>query len=369
MKKLLITILIAGFCTLTIGAQSALNGTVVEVIDGKTIVMLTSAGRITAQLQYVEVPESDEPLFAVTRDHLATLVNGKVVDLKPRRIVGGKTVGRVTLDGVDLSLQLVRDGAAWHEPKEISGQHPQDAADYEANQTLAKNEKRGVWSGAILKTPWQVRSEKEQSQRALESARRLSRPTPVGVGEFHSDTRRPSGNHAPIVMSQRAQMNNWVSVFSGAKQEGYGLHTYADPKGRFNTVYTSASFFDFGSTAGTERLECRLGFVSMNRYGGGRNTFHLIGFRAISESYRFSNARSRLTFFVDGRSIALGAPYGWRRNGAIGAEEIMIYQIRWATIKKIVDAKNVELRIGKTARAPLSNEARELFKQLVTATG
>ena len=148
----------------------SLSGKVVEVMDGKTLVLETSAGRINAQLQYVEVPAEGQPLFGLTKDHLSKLTVGKTVELKPIRMFEGKTIGPLTLDGVDLSLQMIRDGAAWHEPKEASGQPQDEAADYAANQALARNEKRGVWSGAILKTPWEIRAEQEQTQHALETA-------------------------------------------------------------------------------------------------------------------------------------------------------------------------------------------------------
>ena len=350
-------------------AQTSLSGKVVEVVDGKTLVLETSAGRISTQLQYVEVPDDDQPLFGLTKDHLSKLTVGKSVELKPQRIVRGKTIGRMTLDGVDLSLQMIRDGAAWHEPKDTSGQPKDEAADYEANQTLAKGEKRGVWSVPALKTPWEVRAEKNQSQRALETARRIAHPTLVGVGEFHSDTRRPLGrNSATGGISARNEMNTWVSVFSRAGKETFGIQTFSDPQGRYSAVYTSAALIDFASGAGKERLECRAMLVSVNLINGGRTKIYLIGFRAISEDYRFSRARSRLTLLVDKQAIALGSPRGFRGKGTIGVEEVMFYKVSWATLKKIGNAKKVEMRIDKLT-APLSDESRELFRQLVKATG
>ncbi len=372
MKRSLPLFILVVLCSVIGSAQTSLSGKVVEAIDGRTLVLETSAGRISAQLQYVEVPEDGQPLFSATKGHLSNLSFGKFVELKPQRILGGKTIGRVNLDGVDLSLQMIRDGAAWHEPKDASGQAPHEAADYEANQAIAKNEKRGVWSGAILKTPWEVRAEQERTRQAVETARRIARPTKVGVGEFHSDTRRPSGQYsatrASAIVSQRSQMDAWVDVFSQAHKEPYGLLTYSDPKGRFTGVYTSASLIDFSSPSGKERLECRTMMIVPTLYNGGRGKMYLIGFRAIASDYRFSKGRTRLTVMADRLAISLGTPFGFRGQASIGAEEIMYFRVTWAQLKKIGTAKKVEFRIN-TLTGLLPDDSRELIKQLVEATG
>ncbi|MEO8041158.1 MAG: thermonuclease family protein [Acidobacteriota bacterium] len=372
MRKLSFLIFIVGICAISIGAQASLTGTVAEVLDGRTIVLETSAGRVAAQLQYVEVPEQGQPLFSSTKAHLANLARGKVVELKTQRIVSGKAIGWVTIDGVDLSLQMIRDGAAWHEPKDTSGQSQDEAAEYEANEALAKREKRGVWSGAAIKTPWQVRAEKTRTQTALEIAHRISHPTPVGVGEFHSDTRRPSGQYAPAkgasVVSQRTQMDAWVNVFAQSSKEPYGLLTYSDPNGRFTGVYTSASLIDFTSPSGKEKLECRTMLVAPTRNMGPRGKSYLIGFRAISSAYRFSKGKSKLTVLADKQPMSLGVPFGYQSRGLIGAEEVMYYRVTWTQLRKIGNAKRVEFRID-TLTGPLSDDSRELIKQLVEATG
>lgn len=367
MRRLLPSFILIAFFSVVTFAQTAITARVAEAIDGRTLALETSAGRMIAQLQYIEVPEDGQPLFDVTKDHLSKLTFGKSVELKPQRIVRGKTIGRITLDGVDLSLQMIRDGAAWHEPNDASGQRPEEAADYDAQQLLAKNEKRGVWSIPTLKTPWEVRAQKEKERQALETARRIARPTVVGVGEFHSDTRRPSGNFTPSNVGQRTQMNAWVNVFAGAGKEGYGLLTHADPKSGLTVVYTSGALIDIASASGTERLEFRALFVAPTYAAAGSQKMFLLGFRAISADYRFSKGKSRVTIVIDGQRLALGTPFGWRRDGMIGAEEVVLFRINWATLKKIGNAKNVEVQVDK-GKALLSNDSRELIKQLAEAT-
>ena len=45
-------------------SQSTLAGRVVKVLDGKTVVIEISSGKLTAELQYIEVPEPDSHFTA-----------------------------------------------------------------------------------------------------------------------------------------------------------------------------------------------------------------------------------------------------------------------------------------------------------------
>jgi endonuclease YncB( thermonuclease family) len=368
MKKLTTVFLfVLAFVSAT--CAQAVTGKVVEVLDARTLVIETSAGRVKIQLQYIEVPAEGQPLYAIAKDHLSKLTLGKSVEHKTRRLLGEKSIGpTITFDGVDLSLQMMRDGAAWHEPSATSDQSANEAADYSAIQELAKNEKRGIWSVPGLKPPWEVRAENERLARAEETATRLAHPTPVGLGTFHSDTRRPSGRFTPASTSDaRVKMDAWVNVFAGADKEPFGLLTYSDPQKRFTAVYTSALLTDFVSAAGKERLECRVIMIAPTLNVGGSEKLFLLGFRAISDDYKFSKGKTRMTVNADNQRMYLGAPHGIRADTVIGVEEIMYYRLTWAQLKKIGIAKKVDFRIdGMTAT--LTENAQALFKELATAT-
>ena len=89
------------------------GGEVVEIVDGKTVVIAIPNGRVKVELQFVEVPEPGQPMHDTVRAHLQKLLMGKVVEYKPFRLFADRTVGRVTLNNVDVSQQMLRDGAAW----------------------------------------------------------------------------------------------------------------------------------------------------------------------------------------------------------------------------------------------------------------
>jgi endonuclease YncB( thermonuclease family) len=349
--------------------QARFAGKVVEVIDGRTLVIETNAGRITAQLQYIETPEPEQALHKVVRDHLASLAVGKVVEFRPLRLEGKVTVGRVEIGGVDLGLQLVRNGAAWHEPADTSGQPTNEATDYSGNQLSAKVEGRGVWSVPGLKTPWQIRAERQAELDRIDKEKRGSKATSFAVNQFQTVNRGAAavdtGNWDG---SRKSELNAWGDVFAQVGKETRGLQTHTDPKGQFDAIYTSAVFVDMNGGKVDRRLECRLIFAYMNLPDGRRQTLYAIGFRTIADDFHFSKKKSSLTFTADKRNVPVGAPwYGRRGEGAIGTEELFLYQLTKAQLRSIGNAKNLEVRIDGML-GTLSEDGRDLFKQLaVTA--
>lgn len=151
--------------TQTIFSQRSFVGRVVEVVDGKTIVAeVQSRGKITVILQFIEIPEPDQPLYQNVKEHLEKLVIDREVLISPNGFNKLNTVGKVEVGDVDVGMQLVRDGAAWHADLDKSGQDARDRAFYEDNQNRAKNEKRGIWSVEGLRPAWEVRAEKRKAE-------------------------------------------------------------------------------------------------------------------------------------------------------------------------------------------------------------
>lgn len=345
-------------------SQARFAGKVVEVIDGRTLVIETSAGKVTAQLQYIETPELEQPLHTVVRDHLASLAIGKVVEFRALRLEGKITVGRVEIGGVDLGLQLVRNGAAWHEPVEISGQSANEARDYSENQLSAKVEKRGVWSVPDLKTPWQVRAEKQAELDRIERERRDSRPASFAVNEFQTINRTGSADTGSWDVSRRSSADTWGDVFAGVGKETHGLQTYSDPQGRFDTIYTSATFVKMDGGKIDRRLECRLLLVYLKYPDGTRETVYALGFQSVANDYHFSKQKSSLTISADKRNISVGPPFrGLRGDSSIGTREIFYYRLTKPQLRSIAGAKHLELRIDGMLGS-VSNDALPLFKEL-----
>jgi hypothetical protein len=163
------------------------------------------------------------------------------------------------------------------------------------------------------------------------------------------------------------QMNAWVSVFANSRKEGYGLQTYNSPDGLATVVHTSPILMDFASPRGQEKLECRVLYLTVRTYNGRYANFYAIGFRAISDDYRFSKGRTTMAMVVDGKRFSFRAPYGLRGQDVTGAQEIMFFETSASVLKRIASAKSVETRINNLTGF-ISVDGRELIKQLVYGT-
>lgn len=171
-------------------AQISTPGEVVDVIDGRTVVLATAAGKVTVELQYIDVPENGQPLYLLVREHLRRTVLGKVVMFRARTVSFGRTVGRLTINDIDVSQQLLRDGAAWHIPQKTTGQEQKEFEAYAATETAAKQEKRGIWSVAGIQPPWEFRAAKLENERLKEKS---STPLPNGSYKLDPATGKPKG--------------------------------------------------------------------------------------------------------------------------------------------------------------------------------
>ena len=154
-------------------AQQRFRGTVTAVVDGKTVIIEPKRGvKITFELRNIEVPEPEQQLHQVVKDHLANLALNKYVEFVTDGFLEELTYGRVFVNGVDLSEQLLRDGAAWF--KHASDDAPETSVtrNYRANEQQARLEKRGVWSIEGMKPAWEFRAQKAEEAKLAEIKRK-----------------------------------------------------------------------------------------------------------------------------------------------------------------------------------------------------
>ncbi len=78
----------------------------------------------------------------------ADMVCRQIVKVQVKRNSSGRTVGRVTVFGRDLSLELVEAGLAWHYHRKL-----QDPALAKA-ENEARQADRGLWSDQNPIAPW-----------------------------------------------------------------------------------------------------------------------------------------------------------------------------------------------------------------------
>lgn len=145
---------------LSANAQVTMSGKVVDVLDGDTVIIETLSGKFEATLQFIETPTREQAMFETVKQHLRQLVYGKSVIFRARTISDEASTGRLTLDEVDISEQMLRDGAAWHVPARLSAQARDEYDRYASHEAAAKKENRGIWAVKELASSW-VRRDKE----------------------------------------------------------------------------------------------------------------------------------------------------------------------------------------------------------------
>jgi endonuclease YncB( thermonuclease family) len=347
--------------SISVVAQGRFNGTVIEITDGKSFVLETSNGRIKGVLQFIDVPEPEQPMRQMVTDHLRLLISGKAAEFKLISMNPGELTGRLVINGVDISQQMLRDGAAWLLPINISGQTATDFAIYQQTEAIARNERRGLWSINGLQPAWEFRAQKEANLRLIESAKWTARGVRGAVSQYQTNARP---GHVSQGKLAAFDTDGWMDVFAGAGTELPGLKTYTDPNKRFTVIYTSAAFVNLAAGKTKQRLECRIAYVLVNLPNGGVEGVYLFGFRTISEDYNFSRRPSRLTITADRSTFALGPASGFRGRAMFGAHEQFFYRVRPAALRKIAFADKVHIRIdGMTGS--LEKSPRDLIRQLL----
>jgi len=159
-------------------AAAVLHGRVVAVADGDTITVLTAARRRErVRLAGIDAPESKQAFGAAAKRGLAALVFGAEVRVEyAKRDRYGRIVGRVLRDGRDAGLAQIEAGLAWHYARYAAEQAPAARAAYAQAERAARAERRGLWTDAAPRAPWEWRAQRRRRSPLAAQAPRLSSP-------------------------------------------------------------------------------------------------------------------------------------------------------------------------------------------------
>lgn len=156
MKKLVLVI----FLFLSIFANAkTIEGLVVGVSDGDTITVLDQQkNSYKIRLQGIDAPEKKQAFGEKSKQSLHDLVHSKQVRIEyDKEDKYGRIVGKVTLDDVDVCLQQLVLGMAWHYKKYQNEQSVSDRALYSETELKSKSLKLGLWSDDTPMPPWEFR--------------------------------------------------------------------------------------------------------------------------------------------------------------------------------------------------------------------
>ena len=135
------------------------QGTVVGVADGDTLTLLDSSKtQHRIRLDGIDAPERTQPYGQRARQSLSALAHGRAARADcPKIDRYGRAVCRVIVDGVDLGLEQIRRGYAWHYVKYAPEQRVSDRDRYERAETDARLAHAGLWSFSDPVPPWDYR--------------------------------------------------------------------------------------------------------------------------------------------------------------------------------------------------------------------
>ncbi len=369
MKKIfLLPFLILVFAFSAFG-QSEIYGRVVEIVDGKTVVILVSTGsKFTAELQYLEVPESEQPLHQTVVDHLRQIALNQKIVFKAHRLVNTKTIGQLMVGGVDVSQQMIRDGAAWYNVEEQSGLDNERSAVYRQNEAQAKADKLGVWSIADLKPSWQIRAER------AEIARQNERLAAEKAAKSAQEAAAAEAKNKKAASAARPKLNSeakmWAAGDEAKMPANYqnvgGLLVGYNPQFKFGIVATPLVKFQLLDQGESHEVGVGAGYFYADSGAKGRESFYFVGIESESVNFNFLEA-NEMTVFADKQKINIGKAKrrGIERAGSV--KESLSYQISPAILAKIVNAKNVEVKVGKYRGKP-GDEILTMLRNLLNAS-
>jgi endonuclease YncB( thermonuclease family) len=132
---------------------------VVGVADGDTLTLLDEQRQQhRIRLDGIDAPERSQPFGQRARQSLASLAHGREALAEcPKTDKYGRSVCRVTVDGVDVGLEQVRRGLAWHYVRYAREQSPEARVAYARAEQQARGDRSGLWSYRDPTPPWDYR--------------------------------------------------------------------------------------------------------------------------------------------------------------------------------------------------------------------
>lgn len=326
MKELKFSLFTAIVIALSISVASSQHrtaGEVVEVLDGKTVVVAVPTGRVNVELQYIDVPEDGQPLHAAMKDHLKALLVGKAVELQTKGFSREKLTGKLLLNGVDVSQQMLRDGAAWHLAFERSGQNRTEFVAYAESETLAKLEKRGVWSVNGLEPAWEYREKKQ--------ARLIPAKTTTAVLSESKQTAKFK--------------KYWSDTNPRMKAPSLVSHGFHAPT---QTGFLATPLLGVKNGPDqplSQKTAVQIHYYYTERANKGRTGYFLLSVVSIADDWRFKGP-STMVLDVDGKKFTIGKPTKESDKGESQQVEKLVYQLDAAMVERIANGGEVALKIS-----------------------
>jgi endonuclease YncB( thermonuclease family) len=140
-----------------------LQGRVVGIADGDTVTVLDSANtQYKIRLMGIDAPEKKQAYGNRSKVALSDLMFNKQVSVEyTKQDKYGRTLGKITVDGIDANLEQVKTGMAWHYKKYQNEQSVDDRLIYAQAEEQARSARLGLWQDTEPTAPWVWRKQQK----------------------------------------------------------------------------------------------------------------------------------------------------------------------------------------------------------------
>lgn len=130
------------------------KGWCVKVHEGDRITVYVNKKMLEVRLAFIDCPDQGQPFFSEALEFASTRILKKKIDVLIETYAGSEyLVGRVMIEGKDLSTLLIEAGLAWYYKGHGSDRYLSKAF------KKAKKQKAGIWSEKNPVPPWEFRGE------------------------------------------------------------------------------------------------------------------------------------------------------------------------------------------------------------------
>ena len=207
-------------------------GKVIEINDGDEITIFNMNRPVRIRLIGMDAPERNQPFGDIARQHLSDLVYNKQVLVEYSGIgEHSSLIGRVLLNDLDISAQMIRDGAAWFDSRATLSDSQREI--YFQSEQAARKEHRGLWQSEGAIPPWEfVKAEASQRKPATvtNSASSELPKSNTPPPELNSMSLRATGGRAARPLSS---LSDAYLAMSESRKPWYTLQ----PKGENFSVF------------------------------------------------------------------------------------------------------------------------------------
>jgi endonuclease YncB( thermonuclease family) len=141
---------------LTKSESPATTNRVIGVHDGDTITVIDEKNaEHKIRLAAIDAPEIGMPSSKASKEYLSKLVFGKYVEMRGDKTDRyGRWVRTIYVDNLDVNLEQIKNGLAWHYKKYEKEQTSLGRSAYSDAELDARKKNIGIWSENDPMPPW-----------------------------------------------------------------------------------------------------------------------------------------------------------------------------------------------------------------------